>query len=119
MRRIVCLLLMLLLPLHSVALQSGTSSPEVAYNIAHEIDHLIGATHHHDDTHGSVHYDKSGDSMKHFADHSAGHPCVGLPPTLQPVASVEKSASVAEMLKHFLPAPFPDRLHRPPSSSLG
>ncbi|OWW21834.1 hypothetical protein AYR66_22395 [Noviherbaspirillum denitrificans] len=114
MRRIVCIFLMLLFPLHSFAMQSGMSSPEAAYDIAHEIDHLVGATHHHDDTHGSVHYDKSGDSMKHFADHSAGHSCAALPPTLQAVGTMEKSASVTDRPKHFLPDPFPDRLQRPP-----
>ncbi|OWW22637.1 hypothetical protein AYR66_27185 [Noviherbaspirillum denitrificans] len=107
---------MLLLPLHSIAMQSGLGSPAKTFDIAHEIDHLVGATHHHDDTHGSVHYDKSGDSMKHFADHAAGHSCAALPSTTKLPVAISASTARADEPRHFLPNPDPDRLQRPPCS---
>lgn len=116
MRRLFCIFLMFLLPLHSFAMQGGWYSSASAFDIAHEVDHLVGATHHHDDDHGDVHYDNSGASAKHFADHAAGQSCFALPSNvLPPMAMALASRAVGEP-RHYLPDPFPERLQRPPSA---
>lgn len=116
MRRFVCIFLMLLLPLHSFAMQGGWYSSASAFDIAHEIDHLAGAAHHHDDDHGSVHYDKSSDSAKHFADHAAGQSCIALPSTVLPPPTFAVGSRAIPEPRHYLPDPFPERLQRPPAA---
>ncbi|GAB3551910.1 hypothetical protein GCM10027343_36730 [Noviherbaspirillum agri] len=106
---------MLLLPLHSFAMQGGWYLAASPFDIAHEIDHLAGAGHHHDDDHGSVHYDNSGDSAKHFAEHAAAYSCVTLPSTELPQLTMTVSSAAIPEAQHYLPDPFPERLQRPPS----
>jgi hypothetical protein len=118
-RRLFCIFLMILLPMHSFAMQGGWYSSASAFDISHELDHLVGAAHHHDDDHGSVHYDNSGDSSRHSAEHSAGHSCAALPSTELPLLTISVSGAAIPETPHYLPDPFPERLQRPPSSSLG
>lgn len=115
-RRLLCIFLMLLVPLHAFALQGGWHSDGASFDIAHEIDHLVGASHHHDDHHGSVHYDESGASDKHFAEHSASHQCAGLPPAFEPPFPAAPLRFAALDTAHFIPNPVPERLRRPPRS---
>ncbi|RZI40102.1 hypothetical protein EGT07_24925 [Herbaspirillum sp. HC18] len=115
-RRFLCIILMLLLPLHSFAVQVGRDASASAFDIAHEVDHLVGAAHHHDDDHGSVHYDNSGDSAHHFAEHAAGHACPALPTTMMLPLAIDGSVAIVPDLPHYLPDPFPERLQRPPCS---
>jgi len=116
-RRLVCLFLLVLLPLHSFAVQSGWySSGTEAFNLAHEIDHVLGASHHHDDEHGSVHYDKSAASAEHFADYATTHSCAAIPPSVIPTAAVRASRTIDLEPQLYLPDPYPQRLHRPPST---
>lgn len=116
MRRIFCILLMLLLPLHSYAMQSGWYSSASAFDIAHEVDHLAGAEHHHGDDHGTVHYDNSSDSSSHFAEHSAGHSCAALPTSVIPPLTLDLLDSIDVEPMHFISDPTPERLQRPPKS---
>lgn len=116
MRRFFCILLMLLLPLHSFAMQGGWYSSASAFDIGHEVDHLAGAVHHHNDHHGSVHYDNSSDSSSHFAEHSAGHSCAALPSTVLPPLSIALSNAAVPESRQYIPDPIPERLQRPPKS---
>lgn len=116
MRRILCFLLILLLPLHSFAMQGGWYSSASAFDISHELDHLAGAVHHHDDDHGSIHYDNSTDSSTHFAEHSAGQSCAALLTTVLPPLTIDLRNSVDGEPSHYIPDPIPERLQRPPKS---
>jgi hypothetical protein len=107
---------MLFLPLQSFALQGSRNSSASAFDISHEVDHLVGAAHHHDDDHGSIHYDNSGESAHHFAEHAAGTACIALPSTTIPPRLVDVSTAVIPAPGHYLPEPFPERLQRPPCS---
>lgn len=114
MRRVLCILLMLFLPLHGFAMQAGWASSVSAYDIAHELDHLAGVVHHHDDDHGTTHYDNSSDSAQHLAEHSAGHACAALPPAAMPPLTIVSFISVVSEPSHYIPDPVPERLQRPP-----
>ncbi|HYD80269.1 MAG TPA: hypothetical protein VEC06_10710 [Paucimonas sp.] len=115
MRRFLCILLLVLAPLHGFAMQSGWYAEGNAFDLAHEIDHLTGATHHHGDDHGDVHYDDSSDSAKHFAEHSASNQCAALPSAMMPPFAVAASRATIPEPQHYIPDPFPERLQRPPS----
>lgn len=106
---------MLLLPLHAFAMQEGAFAFAEMFDIAHEIDHIEGVSHHHDE-HGAPHYDDSGESATHFAEHSASHLCIALP-------SVEVSFMASIQFKvarcdfgQFIPDHIPERPQRPPQS---
>lgn len=116
MRHFFCVLLMLLLPLHGIAMEGGWYSSASAFDIAHEIDHLAGAAHHHDDDHGAVHYDGSSDSADHFAEHAAAQAYVALPAMELAAPRIEAACAAIVEAPQFLPDPFPQRLHRPPCS---
>lgn len=117
MRRLFCLLLLVLMPLHSFAMQGGWhSSGSAAFSIAHEIDHLMGASHHHDDEHGGIHYDNSSASSEHLADHSAAHGCAAIPPSVVDLIAVRAVRTSQMQPQHYIPDPDPRRLQRPPSS---
>jgi hypothetical protein len=113
-RRFLCIFLMLLLPLHSFAVQDGAFALEKAFDIAHELDHLEGVSHHHDE-HGT-HYDDSGESAKHFAEHSASQPCVALPSIAVPIPANEPLVAARGDLGNYIPNPIPERPQRPPQS---
>jgi hypothetical protein len=115
-RRLFCLLLLVLLPLHGFAMQDGWYSSEKAtFSIAHEVDHLTGASHHHDDEHGNIHYDDSAASSQHLTDHSAAHNCVAIPPSIVPLLAVRATRTTQTQAQPYLPDPDPQRLQRPPS----
>lgn len=116
MRRILCIFLMLMLSLHSFAMQGGWYLSGNAFDISHEIDHLAGASHHHDDEHASVHYDESNASDKHFAEHSAAQQCAALPSEVPHSPIIDPFTFAVNDQGHFLPDPFPERLQRPPRS---
>ena len=68
-RRLLCLLLLICLPLQSYASQiAGLRSLELA-GLAHEIERTEELHHHHDDD-GSTHYDDSDASLTHAEEHS-------------------------------------------------
>jgi hypothetical protein len=105
---------MLLLPMHSFAMQAGALAFEEMFDIAHEIDHVEGASHHHDE-HGT-HYDESGDSAQHFAEHSASHGCVALPSVAISLLTTVPIKVAPSDLGHFIPDHIPERPQRPPQS---
>lgn len=115
MRRIICLLLLVCLPLQGFALPWSMSTP--AAGVLHEIDHDEGRLHHHDDG-GSVHYDDSEESAEHLQDHSSPQPVALIAPQLPGVPPEPAMAAVGGD-SSFLPDPLPDRLQRPPAPSLG
>jgi hypothetical protein len=116
MRRLLCIFLMVFLPLHSFAMQGGWYSAGSAFDIAHEIDHLAGASHHHDDVHASVHYDDSNASDKHFAEHSAAQPCAALPTIITHSLAIDPFTFAMNDPGHYISDPIPERLQRPPKS---
>ena len=117
MRRLFCLFLLILLPLHSFAMQGGWySSGKAAFSIAHEIDHLAGTSHHHDDEHGGIHYDDSQTSADHLSDHSTAHGCAAIPPSGVPLLAARAIRTTEMQPQHYLPDPYPQRLQRPPST---
>lgn len=118
MRRLICILLLMCLPLHSFATQGGALLLGSNASIAHELEHDEGLHHHHDD--GSVHYDDSDESHDHIQDHSASSPQpAGLSVLSLPTAPPQLISSLKIDFSHFIPEPFLDGPLRPPSLTLG
>ena len=116
MRRLVCIFLMFFLPLQSFAMQVELPSGGNAFDVAHEVAHLVGASHHHDDDHGAMHYDKSSDSAKHFAEHSASHHCLAVIFEVIPMVAIAPVKVEETDHSHYFPDHFPENPQRPPSS---
>jgi len=112
-RRFVCIFLLMLLPLHSFAMQGSRSWAESRFDTAHEVDHLQGASHHHGPD-GSLHYDDSDESAAHFADHSACQQLVLLPSAFTPLLTLPLLTIKLHELGYHLPNPFLERPQRPP-----
>lgn len=106
---------MLLLPLHSFAMQDGAFALERMFDIAHEVDHMEGASHHHDE-HGATHYDDSGESAQHIAEHSASSLCLALVSDAIPPLTIAPLKAVRSDFGHFFPDHIPERPQRPPQS---
>src|SRR5688572_8957564 len=104
----------MLLPLHSFAVQGGWLSAENVFDIAHEIEHLQGASHHHEDD-GSIHYGDSEESDKHFSEHSAAQPPLALPSMFLPPLSFAPLTAATSKPPQYIPDPIPERPQRPPS----
>lgn len=120
MRRLICLLLLVCLPLQSFALQSGALLYARAgdYSISHQVDHAEGVEHHHDDN-GSVHYDDSAESVQHIQDHSWSSQPAFLSVPYQALPPQQSGSPVDDAVARFIPDPFVDSPLRPPASSLG
>lgn len=116
-RRLLCIFLLLLLPLHSLAMQDGSLAAGKAFDIAHEIEHLNATSHHHHDDDGSVHYDDSVESEAHFADHSASQQSASLPSGVMPPLPVESCTVKLFELTCSIPDPFLENPQRPPPAS--
>lgn len=85
------------------------------FDVAHEVDHMTGASHHHDE-HGAPHYDDSGESAKHFAEHSASNICVALPSDVVPFLTSELFKVASSDLGQYIPDHIPERPQRPPQT---
>lgn len=105
----------MLLPLHSFAVQVGWFSAGSAFDLAHEIEHMEGASHHHGDD-GTVHYDDSSESAQHSSEHSAAQPPFGLPVISLPPLLFAPPVATPSPLAQYIPDPIPERPQRPPSS---
>lgn len=114
MRRLICIFLMLLLPLHSFAMQGEWSSAGNAFDLAHEAEHLDGISHHHHDDDGTVHYDDSGESVQHHAEHTACGHAVALPSTAMPQLVLTALSFVRGELWQHIPERIPEQPQRPP-----
>ena len=118
MRRLICILLLMCLPLQSFAFQVGSSAAGTDMSFAHEILHDEKVQHHHDDD-GSVHYDDSAESAQHIQDHSCSQQPVGFwVPKMASPPEQRMSVTVREFSR-FIPDPFLDSPLRPPARALG
>lgn len=115
MHRFVCIILLLLLPLHGYAMQIGWPSALANYNIVHEIEHLQAKHHHHHIDSGMSHYDDSTESATHFADHGACANVAAIPSSVALGLISVPSAREAGEPSYFIPYPFLERPQRPPS----
>lgn len=125
MRRFLCLFLLVLMPLQAFAQQGGWTVAEtktgasgvtvkVSQEIAHEIAHVNGESHHHDDN-GALHFDKSTESSQHLAEHGAGNaPVAGLPSTHMPPVSFRRLTLAISPFEFIVPEGLPECPQRPP-----
>ena len=104
----------MLLPLHSFAMQGGWLSEGKMFDIAHEVEHLEATSHHHEDD-GSVHYDDSGESAAHFADHSASQQSASLPSVAMPLLTIQPFIIKLYEPAYYFPDPFLEDPQRPPT----
>lgn len=86
------------------------------FDVAHELEHLNGKSHHHAED-GSIHYDESGESDKHFAEHSASQQVPTPPSVVTPAIALALLSVVQSDLREYIPDPIPERPQRPPSTS--
>lgn len=116
MHRLFCILLLTLLPLHSFAVQGGWLSAQGGFDIAHEMAHQQGESHHHEDD-GSIHYDDSGESDRHLAECSAScQQTAALSSFALPHARLALFSVLHAELWQYIPDPIPERPQRPPQS---
>jgi hypothetical protein len=114
-RRLFCLFLLLLLPLHGLAVQGGLLSAQGVFDVAHELDHLNAKSHHHHDD-GAVHYDDSGKSAAHFADHLSAQQPAAPPSADMPLLAIEPYTVRPFEPAYYLPDLVLERPQRPPSA---
>lgn len=114
MRRLVCIFLLLLLPLHAYATQGGISPLGKKFDLAHEIEHLDGANHHHHGDDGSVHYDDSSESAQHHAEHANAGQAMALPSTITPQFALTARTAVRVELREYIPDHVPEQPQCPP-----
>lgn len=106
----------MLLPLHGFAMHGGVMSANTWTNIAHELEHTAGVSHHHGED-GAIHYDDSADSSKHFAEHSASCqqtaalPAIAVPQTTFALLEVSLPETAG-----YIPDPILNRPQRPPQA---
>lgn len=106
----------MLLPLHSFALQGGVLSANAWTNIAHELEHIAGVSHHHGED-GAIHYGDSSEASKHFAEHSASCPqTAAVPGVTLPQTTFELLEISLPEITSYIPDPIPDRPQRPPQA---
>ena len=84
------------------------------FDIAHEVEHLEATSHHHEDD-GSVHYDNSGESAAHFADHSASQQSASLPSVAMPLLTIQPFTIKLYEPAYYFPDPFLEDPQRPPT----
>lgn len=96
-------------------MQGGWSSAENGFDVAHEIEHLEGKSHHHDDD-GTVHYDESGKSIQHHAEHSASCQGVALLPSFSPYIALKTYPVINGELRQHLPDHVSKQPQRPPQA---
>jgi len=96
-------------------MQGSMLAFEEMFDIAHELDHAEGASHHHDG-HGAPHYDDSGESAQHFAEHSASSACIALPSDAISILPPERFKVARSDFGTYLPDHIPERPQRPPQS---
>ena len=113
MRRFVFIFLLLLLPLHSFAVQGNWLTPGKTLDVAHEIVHQQGTSHHHLDD-GSAHYDESSESIEHALDYSSPHQGASLPSGAMPPLTLAALSVLPVEFAHTIPDPVPKRPTRPP-----
>jgi hypothetical protein len=111
--RFLVIFLLLFLPLHSFAVQGDWFAPGKARNLAHEIEHQQGTSHHHLDD-GSAHYDDSSESSQHALEYSSPHQSASLPSGAMPQSTVAALSVPPVEFARYIPDPVPERPIRPP-----
>lgn len=101
MRRFICILLLMLLPLHGFAMQSGELGQH-AYDFAHEIEHATDVSHHHE-ADGTTHYDQSDESVQHALDNTTFTQAVALPSLALPQPAAPPSSLGESRLSLLIP----------------
>ena len=119
MRRLICILLMLCLPLQGFAMHGGALLFGSDEGIAHQVAHIEHIEHHHHDADGSVHYDDSEESAQHTQDHSCSPQFAFLAIPYQALAPEPATGAVDATVTGFIPDPFLDSPLRPPALTLG
>lgn len=113
MRRLLAIFLLLLLPLHSFAVQGDWFAVEKRLDLAHEIEHQQGTSHHHLDD-GSAHYDDSSESTQHALEYSSPHQSVSLPCGAMPPLTMASLSFATVEFARYISDPIPERPARPP-----
>lgn len=119
MRRLICILLLMCLPLQSFALQAGSFVFGAGVNLAHEIAHEEKIQHHHHEVDNSVHYDDSDESAQHALDHSSCQQPAGVWTSTLPSSPDQVVSVSAPEFSCFIPDPYLDSPLRPPARPLG
>ena len=114
MRRLVYLFLFLILPLHAFALQSGWSQTGKALNLAHEIDHHQGNSHHHK-ADGSTQYDDTVESTEHLGEPDCCQQSASMPLPVLPLLSFPAPSNNPHHPGIAVPQRFPECPQRPPA----
>jgi hypothetical protein len=117
-RRFICILLLMCLPLQSFALQGGSFLFGSDASMAHEMDHDDHVQHHHEDD-GSVHYDDSDESAQHLQYDSTSPQPAGLSVPKLPAAPEQLVSVMKPEFSRFIPEPYLDGPLRPPAPALG
>lgn len=117
MRRLFCLLLLICLPLQSIAMQGQWLSVGAASDLMHEIAHDEGVLHHHHNGSSNMHFDDSDESVQHVLDHSTTPQTIDPPAPMPAPVFIELISLAHGERSQFLPEPLPDCPHRPPARS--
>lgn len=118
MRRLLCILLMLCLPLQGFAMQWGAAIQTSEMSLLHEVLHEEQVSHHHESD-GSIHYDHSDESSQHIQDHSSSPQPAGLIVALNSAPPLQLVSVLHSEFTQFVPDPLLDSPHKPPTFALG
>jgi len=119
MRRFFCILLLLCLPLQSIAMHCERMLAADVTMLAHAIEADDQSAHHHGDD-GSVHYaDGADESAQHVLDHSCSPQPATMAPAVALLLSLEPVTHAPPDALPFVPDPHLDDPLRPPAFSLG
>ncbi|MGZ8293730.1 MAG: hypothetical protein ACXWVG_11855 [Telluria sp.] len=118
MRRLICILLLLCLPLQSFAMHGGALAFGSDADLVHDAAHDDRIEHHHD-TDGSIHFDDSDESAQHVQDHSHSPHAVDIILAKLPAAPEQLVSVLKAEFSRFIPELFLDSPLRPPSPALG
>lgn len=117
MRRLFCLLLMMCLPLQSLAAQM-TGVRLAGAGVSHQLDHVNDIHHHHHDD-GQVHYDESDDSIEHSHESSAMAQHLPLDEAGLPFHPLNVTLADPPEPLSAVPHPYLDDPQRPPAFAPG
>lgn len=118
MRRLLCILLLLCLPLQSFAMHGGALAFGSDAGLVHDLAHDERVQHHHE-ADGSVHYDDSDESAQHVQDHSTSPQAADIILSKMPAVPERLVSVLKAEFSRFIPEPFLDSPLRPPSPTLG
>lgn len=118
MRRLFCLLLLVCLPLQSLASQTAGAWAASLALLTHDTDPAAQLHHHHEED-GSVHYDNSDESVEHADEHSAAPQLIVLASSVMQFSHVAATLADYPDPASYLPEPCLEDPPRPPSFAPG